>query len=208
MTHQPGLPAYDDARGFPARVWRAVEISRAQGFPLACIPEVGRLLQLFARGARRICELGTGYGVGAAWIESGMRTGSTLLTVEVDADRARSAGVLFADNPAIEVLDGDWSLALGREPFDLLFSDGGPKRAPGDPEKLLPLLAVGGLVLLDDYTPGYLTDDPARAIWLENPNYRSLEVTLTPDASVILATKRGAAVRAARRGSRSARARG
>jgi predicted O-methyltransferase YrrM len=205
VTHQPGLPAYDDASHFPTRVWRAVEMTRANGFPLACIPEVGRLLQLCARGARRICELGTAYGVGAAWIESGMRMGATLLTVELDTERARSAGLLFADNTSIEVLNGDWSLALDRGPFDLVFSDGGPKRAPGDPEKLLPLLAVGGLVVLDDYTPGFAKDDPARAIWVDDPNYRALEVTLTLNASVILASRREAAGRRARRGSRSAR---
>lgn len=206
MTHQPGLPAYDDAGRFPPRVWRAVEDSRANGFPFACIPEVGRLLQLCAHGARRICELGTAYGVGAAWIESGMRMGATLVTVELDTERARSAGVMFADNPSIEVLNGDWSVALDRRPFDMLFSDGGPKREPGDPEKLLPLLAPGGLVVLDDYMPGYAKDDTARAIWLENPNYRALEVRLTLDASMILATRRAAADRGGRRGSRSTRA--
>jgi predicted O-methyltransferase YrrM len=174
-------------------VWRAVEISRANSFPLACIPEVGRLLQVCARGARRVCELGTAYGVGSAWIESGMRSGSTLLTVELDAQRAQSASELFGDNSAIEVLTGDWSLALERGPFDLLFSDGGPKRSPGDPEKLLPLLADGGLVVLDDYTPGYAGDDAGRSVWLENRSYRALEVKLTPDASVILATKRASA---------------
>ena len=205
MTHQPGLPAYDDPGRFPARVWRAVETSRAHGFPLACIPEVGLLLQLCARGARRICELGTAYGVGAAWIESGMRSDATLLTVELDDERARAAGEMFTDNSAVEVIAGDWNLAVERGPFDLLFSDGGPKRAPGDPEKLLPLLVPGGLVILDDYTPRYATDDPARAVWLENRNYRALELTLTRDASVILATRREAAARAGRRGSRSAR---
>lgn len=205
MTHQPGLPAYDDASRFPARVWRAVEVSRANGFALACIPEVGRLLQLCARGARRICELGTAYGVGAAWIESGLRRGGTLLTVELDPARARWAAAIFADNPAIEVLNGDWSVAIDRGPFDMLFSDGGPKRAPGDPEKLLGLLAPGGLVVLDDYTPGFAKDNPGRDIWLDNPNYRALEVRLTLDASVILATKRAAVGRAGRRGSRSAR---
>ncbi|HKW72975.1 MAG TPA: class I SAM-dependent methyltransferase [Candidatus Dormibacteraeota bacterium] len=208
MTHQPGLPAYDDASRFPPRVWRAVELSRANGFPLACIPEVGRLLQLCAGGARRICELGTAYGVGAAWIESGMPVAATLLTVELDERRAGAAKDLFADNDAVEVLSGDWTLALEHGPFDLLFSDGGPKRAPGDPEKLLPLLAPDGLVVLDDYTPGFARDDPGRAIWLESATYRAVEINLNPDSLVIVATKREAAAREARRGSRSAPSRG
>ncbi len=208
MTHQPGLPAYDDPRRFPPRVWQAVELSRANRFPLACIPEVGRLLQICARGAGRICELGTAYGVGSAWIDSGMRSGAILVTVEHDPARASAAAELFADSPAIEVLSGDWSLALDRGPFSLLFSDSGIKRAAGDPEKLLPLLDPGGLIVLDDFTPGYGQDDPARTVWFENRNYRAIEVPLTLDASVILATKRAAAVRGGRRGSRSERERG
>jgi len=191
LTRQAGLPAYDKERLFPPRVWRAVELTRKHGFPLACIPEVGRLLELCSglRGMERLCELGTAYGVGAAWIESGMNRGATLFTVELDAGRAGAARNLFADNIAVEVATGDWSLALQRGPFDLLFSDGGPKRQPGDPEKLLPLLRPGGVLVLDDYTPGY-GEDVSRQIWLENPAYRAVEVMLTSSSSAIVATRR------------------
>jgi len=192
VTRQPGLPAYNVADHFPARVWKAVEITRGGGFPLACIPEVGRLLELCAglRGVEKACELGTAYGVGAAWIESGLRPGSTLRTVELDSKRAAAASALFADSPSVEVLTGDWSLAWDRGPFDLLFSDGGPKRAPGDPEKLAPLVRSGGLVVLDDYTPDHSDDDDSsRRIWLENPMYRAREIMVAPDASVILAVR-------------------
>lgn len=191
MTHRAGLPDYDLEERFPPRVWRAVEETRRDGFELACVPEVGRLLQLLAgvRGVERICELGTAYGVGAAWIETGMRPTATLLTVELDAARAARARGLFAGNPAIEVVEGDWSLALGRGQFDLLFSDGGPKRNPGDPEKLLPLVRPGGMVVLDDYTPGF-GEDASRRMWLENPEYIAVEVTLSATMAVILATRR------------------
>ena len=97
---------------------------------------------------------------------------------------------MFAGCESVEVLSGDWSLALERARFDLLFSDGGPKRAAGDLEKLAPLLCSGGLVVLDDYTPGNSDkDDPARRICLENPYYRAQELMVTPDASVILAVR-------------------
>jgi predicted O-methyltransferase YrrM len=192
VTNQSGLPAYDDAHRFPPRVWKAVELTRSRGFPLACLPEVGRLLQLCAglRGIEKACELGTAYGVGAAWIESGIQRGATLVTIERDPERAQDARGLFADSDSVEVLSGDWTLARERGPFDLLFSDGGPKRAPGDPEKLAPLVRAGGIVVLDDYTPSYqLKDDPARLIWMENPSYRAQELLVTPDASVILAVR-------------------
>jgi predicted O-methyltransferase YrrM len=194
MTRQPGFPAYDVADRFPPRVWKAVELSRSHGFPLACLPEVGRLLQLCAglRGIEKACELGTAFGVGAAWIESGLRPGATLLTIELDAGRAGAAQVLFAGSDSVEVATGDWQLALGRGPFDLLFSDGGPKRAPGDPERLAPLVRPGGIVVLDDYTPDYPDpDDISRHIWLDNTNYRAQEIMVSREVSVIVAVRTG-----------------
>ena len=191
MTEQLGLPRYDRAEYFPPRVWQAVEATRAGNFALACVPEVGRLLELCAGlpGIVRICELGTAYGVGAAWIESGMRPGATLLTVEHDPHRARDASAIFRDNPAVEVMYGDWSGALERGPFDMVFSDSGVKRTPGDPERLLPMLRAGGLLVLDDFTPGR-REDAAREMWLHHAAFRAVEVTLSDDAAVILATKR------------------
>jgi predicted O-methyltransferase YrrM len=194
MTRQPGLPAYGTADHFPARVWEAVELSRSHGFPLACLPEVGRLLQLYAglRGIEKACELGTAFGVGAAWIESGLRPGATLLTIELDAGRSAAARILFAASDSVEVVEGDWRLALDRGPFDLLFSDGGPKRAPGDPGKLAPLLRPGGLLILDDYTPDYPDpDDISRRIWMDNPSYRAQEIMVSREASVIVAVRTG-----------------
>lgn len=195
MTRKPGLPDYDDAAKFPARVWNAVERTRRDGFPLACLPEVGQLLQLCAGlgGVTNACELGTAYGVGAAWIESGLRPGASLLTIELDPARASAAAELFHDSTAVEVLQGDWSLATKRGPFDLLFSDGGPKRNAGDPEKLLPLVRQGGLLVLDDYSPDFPShdDDASRRIWLEHPAYRARELMLSPTVSVILAVRAG-----------------
>jgi predicted O-methyltransferase YrrM len=144
------------------------------------------------RGIEKACELGTAYGVGAAWIESGLRAGATLLTIELDAGRAGAARSLFAGSDSVEVLAGDWQVAFDHGPFDLLFSDGGPKRAPGDPEKLAPLLRAGGLVVLDDYTPDYPDpDDISRRIWLDNPSYRAQEIMVSRSASVIVAVRAG-----------------
>lgn len=194
MTEQLGLPRYADVSRFPPRVWQAVEATRAGNFALACLPEVGRLLAVCAGmpGMMRICELGTAYGVGTAWIESGMRPGASLLTIEHDVERARRASEIFAGNEAIEVVHGDWSLALERGPFDLLFSDSGVKRSAGDPEKLLQLLGERAMLVLDDFTPGR-ADDPARQMWLEHPAFRAREMTLSDDAAVILATRRASA---------------
>ncbi len=188
------MPGYDVAARFPSRVWKAVEITRASGFALACIPEVGLLLRLFAglHGVEKACELGTALGVGAAWIESGLRPEARLLTVELDPARAAEAQALFAGSRSVDVLAGDWSLAQDLAPFDLLFSDDGPKRAVGDPEKLAPLVRPGGLLVLDDYTPDTAgNDDDSRRLWLDHPMYTSQEIMVTPHDSVILAIRTG-----------------
>ena len=108
MTRTPGFPAYDVANRFPDRVWQAVELNRGHTFPLACIPEVGQLLQLCAglRSVEKACELGTAFGVGAAWIESGLRPVATLLTIELDQARAAAAQTLFEASMILAVRTG------------------------------------------------------------------------------------------------------
>jgi predicted O-methyltransferase YrrM len=58
----------------PPLVRRALELERELGFDRSSIPEVGRLLHLLAaqRGRMRVGEIGTGCGVGAAWIASAL----------------------------------------------------------------------------------------------------------------------------------------
>ena len=73
----------------PDDVQRALELSRAHGFKNSCTPEVGRLLQLFAAaaGPGTVAELGTGCGVGSAWLLSGLREGQMFVSVESDPAR-------------------------------------------------------------------------------------------------------------------------
>jgi len=75
--------------GEPPLVEAAGARARRAGFPFSCDPVVGRLLAVLAahlRGGARVLELGTGTGVGTAWIVSGLlpRTDVTVLTVEHD----------------------------------------------------------------------------------------------------------------------------
>jgi predicted O-methyltransferase YrrM len=199
VTRQPGLPEYDGL-DLPPLVKDAVAATRESGFPLACTPETGHLLMTLAahQPGGKIGELGTACGVGAAWIASGMQPGSKLVTVELDESRANIAASVFAERADVEVIHGDWSAVTPHAPFDMLFSDGGPKRQPEDPGLLAPLLRVGGLLLLDDYTPESAwteeervayADDVSRSIWLENPDWSAIEIQLSARMSVILATR-------------------
>lgn len=169
-------------------------VERAVAFEGSCIPEVGRLLHVLAgqRGRARVGEIGTGTGVGAAWIVSALPPVVPFVTVELDADRAAAASVLFADDENVNVLHGDWHELMPPEaPFDLLFYDGGGKQHPErDGDEVIGLLAPGGTVVLDDLTPGRPGPDPMREFWLEHPQLAAIELLTTPKTAAILAIRR------------------
>ncbi|MFE9498320.1 O-methyltransferase [Streptomyces collinus] len=195
-----GTDAYTAMDGLPPLVASALAAARADGFPYSCRPEQGRLLHALAGGARaRIGETGTGLGVGLAWLASGAAPGVRLYSVERDPGRARSAAAVFAGRPEVTVLGGDWRLIEEHGPFDLLVLDGGGQGktagdAPADVERLL---APGGTVVVDDFTPatgwpplhgGEI--DRARLHWLGHPALRAAELRLAADLSTVVGTRR------------------
>jgi predicted O-methyltransferase YrrM len=112
-----------------------------------------------------------------------------LVTVELDAERAAAARSLFADDPAVRVLEGDWHEVMPSEaPFDLLFYDGGGKQRPDlDGEQVLGLLAPGGTLVMDDLTPERGGDDPVRAFWLGRRELAAVELAVSSTEAVIVA---------------------
>jgi predicted O-methyltransferase YrrM len=174
-------------------VTRALELERELGFERSSIPEVGRLLHVLAgqRGRQRVGEIGTGTGVGAAWIVSALSPDVPFLTVELDVRRAAAASRLFAEDENVTVLQGDWHELLPPEaPFDLLFYDGGGKQHPErDGEQVVGLVAPGGIIVLDDLTPGRPGADPVREFWLDHRQLAAVELLTTPGTAAILATR-------------------
>jgi predicted O-methyltransferase YrrM len=171
-------------------------------FDRSSIPEVGRLLAMLAaaRPRGRFAEIGTGCGVGSAWIASALGREAMFVTVEDDEERAAAAGRLFEELPNLRVLHGDWHVLLPSEgPFDLVFFDGGHWKSgdvAAESEHALELVAPGGVVVIDDLTPEALwpedrrgRPDPAREFWLEDPRLRAVEILTTPRTAAILATK-------------------
>ncbi|MFJ8080979.1 O-methyltransferase [Streptomyces sp. NPDC096205] len=195
-----GTAAHASAGPLPPLVARAVAAAQAHGFPHSCRPEQGRLLHALAGGAWRVIgETGTGLGVGLAWLASGAGEAVRLVSVERDPQRARAAAALFADRPGVEVLTGDWRRIEEHGPFDLLVLDGGGQgKAPGDaPADVERLLAPGGTVVVDDFTPATtwppLHDgrpDLARLHWLDHPALHTVELRLAPDLSAVVGTRR------------------
>ena len=184
-------------RQLPALVVQAQSIAHSVGFHESCIDEVGWLLHILARQVQsgRIGEIGTGCGVGTAWMASALRPGVELYTIEIDPYRAEVARSLFRHINGVHVLNDDWHRLLGYAPFQLFFADGG-KAKEREPETVLAAVAVGGLVVLDDLTPPELWPpewrgrvDPVRESWLKHDLVVATELQVTPEHCVILATR-------------------
>src|SRR6476469_3157280 len=108
----------------PDVVHRAFAVSRKAGYVSFCRNETGRLLAALAatRGGT-LAEFGTGCGVGTAWLRSGVRKGTHILSAELDPRLANAAQEIFTDDPQVEVLAADWSTLRNKGPYSLLFLD-------------------------------------------------------------------------------------
>ena len=196
----------------PELVKRAVAAARAIGFPVtrddpghgrgsASLPGTGRFLAMLAAGCvgGRIAELGTGAGIGAAWMASAMPADCTLVTAELDPDRAAAAARVLAGDARVTVLAGDAaSLIADRGPYDLVFADSGVRDADAF-AALAGLLKPGGRIVMDDVTPvavlpadSRLRDrDVKRELFAGQPGLTWTEVVLPDLANSLLVGTRG-----------------
>ncbi|MBA2773219.1 MAG: class I SAM-dependent methyltransferase [Nocardioidaceae bacterium] len=180
----------------PPVVSRALDLSRRRGFVTSSRLETGRLLAALAASRSGVLgECGTGCGVGAAWLASSAREGSTVITAEVDADLAEAVSAIFADDPRVEVVNGDWSSLRDRAPFSLLFLDVREAKASGI-DTVADLLGPGGIAVLDDFTPCAAWPpiydgrvDTMRQQWFLDKRFTTVEVMVTNDAAVLIATR-------------------
>jgi predicted O-methyltransferase YrrM len=191
-----GTAAYDQRDDLPETVATAVAAANRLGFDTSCSPEQGELLRLLARGAGPglLGELGTGCGVGLAWIASGADPAAAILGVDHDPRLVAAASRVLATDPRVEILIADWRALARRGPFDLLVLDGGGHGKQGG-ERIDPAvwLRPGGTLVIDDLTPfgswppryaGRL--DSARLHWLEHPDLLTTEVRLTASSSTLV----------------------
>ena len=175
----------------PVLVVRARAAAADLGFERSCGDDDGRLLHVLAgrRGIERVAEIGTGAGVGTAWLASALPPGAPLFSAEIEPRLARAAAHLFADDPDVHVLTGDWRLALPpHAPFDLLFVDGGG--AKDDPDAVLGLAAPGATIVMDDFSATWEGPDPRRERWFGHPRVVSVELGTGGDARVLVAVVR------------------
>ncbi len=149
------------------------------------IPEVQRLLSVLATG-KRVAEAGTAFGEGA---EAMARTAQSVVTAELDPERAAVAAARLSSYENVELLVGEWrELLPPRGPFGLVFLDsGGFKHEPeGSSDLVLGLLERGGMLVMDDLTPGWAEFDPVRAWAYSHSGLKAVEVLTTPETSALL----------------------
>jgi predicted O-methyltransferase YrrM len=134
--------------------------------------EVGALLRVLATaiGARKVLEIGTAVGYSGIWIAGALPDGGMLMTMELDAERAREARDNFAraglaDRASVIVGDVERMIAKVAGPFDLIFQDGSKKLYEPLLDRLVALLRRGGLLVTDNVlwsgrvVPGFAKDD-------------------------------------------------
>jgi len=182
----------------PLLVQQANGLATRTGFTKSCLPQVGRMLYLLTSMCPEGCigEMGTGCGVGAAWIVSALNANAEFYSIEHDLDRATAARSVFSAFTNVHLLHGHWSDLLRHAPFDLLFVDvSEPKQTM--PDVLFSSLRIGGTLVVDDMTPEDQRPpekqneiDPVRQRLLNSADLAAYEIFLPPNSAMILATRR------------------
>lgn len=175
----------------PPLVTKALAFAAARGFATSCQKEDGALLHVLAarRGVMRVGEIGTGAGVGTAWLASALPPTTPLFTTETDPDLAAAVAAFYVDDPNVTILVGSWRDTLPPEaPFDLMFVDASD--AKDDVESTIGLLTPGGTAVLDDYWFAPSDRDQRRDAWLRHPLLTAIEVWVTPERRALVAVRR------------------
>jgi predicted O-methyltransferase YrrM len=131
-------------------------IAAERRFPIVG-PLVGHLLGVLARasGARRVLELGSGFGYSAAWLAEAVGPrGSVVLTEHSKQNIADAqehlAAMGLADRVSFNACNALDALASMDGPFDLIFNDVDKEDYPEVFTQALPRLRIGGLLVSDN----------------------------------------------------------
>lgn len=183
----------------PEPVRLAAERAERAGFAMSCDPGAGRLLAVLAAAVPangRVLELGTGTGVGTAWIVHGLRGRDDVEVVTVEIDAATAAlAAQYRWPPQVRLLTGD-ALDVTRQAgrFDLIFADAQGGKWEGL-DATVAALRPGGQLLVDDMTPGEFADEQharktaeVRSRLLGHPDLISVEIAWS--SGLILSTRR------------------
>lgn len=141
----------------PVGVAQAAQFAAELDFAQSCDPDVGRLLSVLAAAVPingRILKIGTGAGVGLAWILEGVGARSDVEIVTIDNDAELSARVAAQQRPStVQFQAGDALTVVPRlGQFDFVFADAVAGKWFGLDVSLAATVR-GGIFLVDDMTP-------------------------------------------------------
>ncbi|MGE7689955.1 O-methyltransferase [Lysinibacillus sp. NPDC097214] len=171
-------------------------LAQRNSFEYSCSDEAGRLLSVLVGQIThgKILEVGTGYGVGSAWILSTIAPNVQFYSVDHAKEKIEAAAQTICHEQA-EFIVGDWKEAIAKGPFQFIFADAAAAKTIEGVE-LLDALAVGGMLVMDDFTPEEHfpeewrgKPDEVREFWLNHTKLRATEIYLTSTSSAILVTK-------------------
>jgi predicted O-methyltransferase YrrM len=134
-----------------------LEQSRKLDFTMASERKTGALLRALAtsKPSGRLLELGTGTGVGTAWLLAGMDATSTLISVDTNFSFQSVAQGILGNDPRLSFVLEDAVDFLVRQPpasFDLVFADALRGKFEGLDDALA-VVKPGGFYLIDDLLP-------------------------------------------------------
>ena len=180
----------------PEQVVTAKRLARENNFNYSCLDEVGQLLSVLTASIKEgtIIEIGTGYGVGTAWMATNLKNEVSFISIDNDKSKINSVRTIFHQKN-VKFIHSDWQEILNYAPFQFIFADGG-KAKEQHPDMLVEALEVSGMILIDDLTPiEYWPEewkgktDKVREYWLSHPQLQAVELRVTQKNCVIVATK-------------------
>jgi len=142
----------------PSELRNMERIAESTKFPIIG-PASGQLCYLIARmiGAKRIFELGSGYGYSTAWFARAVREngGGEVHHVVWDKDlSARARKHLdtlgFSDLVRYHEAEAVETLRATEGPFDLIFNDINKRDYPASIDVITPKLRRGGVLIIDN----------------------------------------------------------
>ena len=153
----------------PAELRDMERIAESTNFPIIG-PASGHLCYLVARmiGARRVFELGSGYGYSTAWFARAVREngGGEVHHVVWDEDLSNRARkhlerLGYTDLVRYHVAEAVETLRATDGPFDLIFNDINKRDYPASIDVILPKLRRGGVLIIDNLLWSGRILDPA-----------------------------------------------
>src|ERR1051326_1602805 len=142
----------------PPVVKELAQAAASLGFSMSSDLLTGSLLRTLvaSKPAGEMLELGTGVGMGTAWLLEGMDAAAHLTTVDRNEETTAIARRLLGSDPRVtfQLMDGVAFIhsCQKQRTFDLIFADTYPGKFEAVDETLA-LLKKGGLYVVDDLNP-------------------------------------------------------